>query len=239
MESNFEIQDISLILAVTNLNPLLLTLEFLQGSGIIPQTWELAQPPVLSTGSARLVFRNGSSLVAEPGKVTFTEVLSPNKALEAVEIAEIAGKYVATLPNLDYRAVGINPRCFVTFRDRPEAAHRFITETILSPGNWQEVGLAPVEAGINLTYALEGRVLRWNIKEARLQLGDSEAIPAVLFASNFHYDLAGEMGQERSHDVQQHLKNWRTDLEMFRDLANNRFLAGFRQETVFPVRGVS
>ncbi len=219
-----DIHELSIVLAIANHNPAILTLDFLQGGGIVPADWELARPVVLTDTSAQVAFKNGVSIIGNTQTVTFSEPLD-RKGLEDLEIARVAGKYVSTLPNLEYLAIGINPKYFATFENQPNGAKKFINETLLSPGIWQNIGTAPVQARVDLIYRLEGRQLRLLVAEAGLQLPDKQLIPAVLFAGNFNYDLDGESGEERVRSLHQRLANWQVDLAAYRDIVNNKFLA--------------
>ncbi|MFB2983082.1 hypothetical protein [Microseira sp. BLCC-F43] len=234
-----DIHELSIVLAIGNHNQAILTLDFLKGGGIVPADWELQRPPVLTVGSAQVIFKNGVNIVASSQTVTFSESLD-RKILEDVEIARVAGKYVSTLPNLDYLAIGINPKYFATFENQPDGARKFINETLLSPGAWQNIGPAPVQARVDLIYTLEGRQLRLLVAEAGLQLPDKQQIPAVLFAGNFNYDLDGESGEARVRSLHQRLANWQADLETYRDIVNNKFLAKKpEKEKVLLIRDAS
>lgn len=224
MEHNSDIKDLSIVIAVRDHNPNMLTSDFLKGSGIIPMDWELARPPVLSSRTTKIVFKNGIKIEAQPGTITFSEGLMAPKTPEQMEIPRLASKYTAALPNLDYRAVGINPRRFATFGDRSQAAHRYLTEQILSPGIWQEVGDTPMQAGINLLYSLDGVPLRLSINEAKLQMPEKEAITAILFSGNFHHDLVAENGNDKLSVLQNRLENWRLDWDRFQEILEHKFL---------------
>lgn len=239
MAQHLDIQELSIVVAVSNHNPMMLTVDFLKGSGIVPTDWELARPPVLSQGSAQVSFRNGINIVAQPGMITFSQAMTADAKLEQVMVAEVAQKYVKALPNLDYRAIGINPRRFVSFGDSPDAAHKYITERILAPGGWQQVGDAPMQAGINLVYSVNGVPLRLGINEARLQMPEQEAIPAVLFAGNFHHELAVENGADRLSALERQIENWRVDWDAYQDILNTKFLTQTEFESVFPIQNAS
>ncbi len=231
MTQTLDIQELAIVVAVKNHNPAILTVDFLMGSGVVPADWELARPAVLSNNAAQVMFNNGVSILAQPGSVTFSQAMS-----ETTELAmpAMASRYVGVLPNLDYQAVGINPRRFVTF-DQLDGAHQFMTETLLAPGAWQAIGTAPMQAAVNLMYTLEGRVLRLNINEARLQPPEGEAIPAVLFAANFHYELAAASGQERVRILRQRIDHWQDDLHAFHDIVDHKFLTGVAVEPELAV----
>jgi hypothetical protein len=205
METPPEIQELAIVLAVSNHNPTLLTPDFLAGSGIVPLDWELSRAPVFTAQATQVAFTNGINIVAQPGSVTFSESLT-NKSLEEVTIASIVSKYVSAPPNLDYRAISISPRRFITFKADSDAASKFMTRTLLAPGPWQNAGTAPLQATITLVYTFEERQLRLNIAEARLQQAENEPIPTILFAGSFNHDLTGDVGQERLQSLHSELE---------------------------------
>ncbi len=225
MNTKLDIQELAIVVAVKNHNPAILTMDFLTGSGVVPADWELARPAVLSNNAAQVMFNNGVSILAQPGSVTFSQAIA-----ETTELAMpgVASQYVGVLPNLDYQAVGINPRRFVTF-EQADGAHQFMTETLLAPGAWQAIGSAPMQAAVNLVYTLKGRQLRLAINEARLQPPEGEAIPAVLFAANFHYELAAN-GQGRLSQLRRHIEHWQDDLRAFHDIVDHKFLTSVMAE---------
>ena len=47
------------------------------------------------------------------------------KASLVVAVPGIAGKYIETLPNVEYQAVGFNPRGYVTFNQQ-DAARKYL-----------------------------------------------------------------------------------------------------------------
>ena len=238
MNQNLDIQELSIVIAARNHNPTLVTLDFLKGSGVIPADWELQRPPVFAAGSAQVIFANGVNIVVNPQAIAFSQPFE-TKALENVKIPAIAAKYISTLPNLEYQGVGINPKRFITFGEE-DGAYKYITETILARSPWQNFGIAPMRAAINLIYTLEGRQLALNINEARVHLPDKEPIPAVLFAGNFHYNLAGELGEQRVCNLHQCLENWQVDLEIYQELVENKFLVKKPEtENVLLIRDAS
>lgn len=235
MNSKLAIQELAIVIAAKNHNPTILTPDFLKYSGIVPAEWELARSPLLTSQVAQVAFTNGISIVAQPGTVTFSEALEA-KSTEDVKIQEIARKYVQTLPHVDYQAVGINPRSFLTFEDEEEdAARQYITSTLLSPGAWQELGTASMTAALNLVYPLEGRQLNLVVNEVRLQLPEQQPIPAVLFSGNFSYYMAGNTESERLTHLFQLLENWLTDLETYRELVNQRLLGHTASRVSIPL----
>jgi len=230
-----EIQELSIVLSAKNLNPTLLTVDFLKFSGIVPDDWELNNQPVLNPNFSQVSFQNGVSVVAQPRTITFIEVIGDQNA-NGPKIPEIVNKFLDKLPHAEYQALGISPKTIIPFPNSPDAARQYITETLLAPGNWQDFGKTPIQAGINFLYQLEQCQLSVNINEARLQLPDQRSIPAVLFAGNFNYNIPQENEADRLVTLQKSLKEWQGNLETFRELIHQRFLG--QQLSIFPTTAV-
>jgi hypothetical protein len=223
MEQKIDIQELSIVIAVKGLNPTILNPDFLTYSGIVPTEWELARPPVLSTRFTQIIFQGGITIAAQPGSITFSESLNTKKVNE-ITVATLAHKYVETMPNAEYQAVSISPKRIVTFDDQVNGAHKYITETLLSSGSWQQIGNTPVQASVNLGYSFDHCRFVLNITENRLQLPDGEPIPAILFAGNFNYEINAEDVAARTNQLSQAIGNWQADLETYRNLLGTKFL---------------
>ena len=228
-----EIQEITITVAAKNLTPTMLSEDFLKFSGIIPSDWELAKEPTMNPNYAQLTFQNGLTMVAQPGLLTFTEPI--RAAIQELQAPQVARQYVLKLPHAQYQALNLTPKILVPLSGDPEAARDYIAQTLLAPGPWQEVERVPVRAGISLMYPLERCQLTININEARIQPPNQEAIPALLFAGNFGYQVAEEDPHERLSQLEQHLEQWQTDWQSFKDIVNQRFLQRVEEEeSVFP-----
>ncbi|GFE68810.1 hypothetical protein [Chroococcus sp. FPU101] len=226
-----EIQDAAIGLAAKNLNPTILSVEFLKYSGIIPADWELSAQPVMNPNFAQINFQNGVSIVAQPRTITFTAILNhPN--LKDFKLPDIASNFIEKLPHAEYQGVGITTRSIIPFPSSPDAARQYITRTLLSPGPWQDFGLNPVQAGINYLYQLDRCQFNLNINEAKVQLPDQRALPAVLFAGNFNYTIETENEVERLALLKSALNQWDNDLRTFSEIVHQRFLG--QQISVFP-----
>jgi hypothetical protein len=223
-----ELQELSIAIAAKNLNPAMLTVDFLKYSGIIPNEWELSAQPLLNPNFSQVSFQNGLSIVAKPRQITFIEsISSADKA--AIQLPHIVGLYIDKLPLAEYQSLSISPKSIVPFPGSPDAAREYITRTLLSPGPWQDFGKAPVQAGINFLYQLETSQFTLNINEAKLQLPDQRSMAAILFSGNFTYNLPEE--GDRLTLLKQYLDEWPTDLDAFREVVTGRFLE--RQSKVF------
>ncbi|MBM4300225.1 MAG: hypothetical protein FJ121_01660 [Deltaproteobacteria bacterium] len=214
-------EELSIVVVARNHNPTILNPDFLKYNKIVPTDWELAGKPICADPVAQVTFSNGVNIVSQFDKVIFSEVLRDKKPGD-VAIPGIAQKYVETLPHVDYRAVGINPKGHVVFTDEAEV-QRYIVDNLLAPGPWRQFDEISVKAAIKFIYALKDCQLSLTIEEGKLQVQDS-LLPVALFAANFHHDLAGESKEEKLKNLSKILDEWEKDLNLFREMVNERFL---------------
>ena len=227
-------QEFGIIIAAKNHKPTILNPDFLKYSGIVPTEWELARQPIYSQNISQVAFTNGVAIVAEPTRIMFIEAIE-NKAVKEISVPNIAKKYISALPNVEYEAVGINPRGYVAFEKEQDAARLFLTETLLSRGAWQEVGTAPVRATLNLAYTMSRGPLYLSINEAALRNPDETTTPIVLFSGSFSYEVNSESSSERQNSLYQNIESWQLDLESYQEIINTKFLGkNIEEKTVFP-----
>ncbi|MBE9047373.1 hypothetical protein IQ255_23730 [Pleurocapsales cyanobacterium LEGE 10410] len=219
------IEEISLVIAAQDLTPTMMSQDFLKFSGIVPQEWELSQPPVLNPNFAQLNFTNGISINAQPRTITISESVN-NKKLEELAAHLVAGRYIKKLPYAEYLGLSFCPQILLPFPDAPESVQQYITGTLLGSGSWKRIGIAPVQAGINLMYLLERCQLTMNISEAKLQQPQQPPLTAILFSGNFNYGVGQKQNQsqDRLTQIASFLDHWKTDLEEFRAIINQKFL---------------
>jgi len=220
-----DIQEISIVLAVQNNSPTLLNADFLKASGIIGE-WALARPPVCNANGSQILFQNQINLVALPDQLNFSEGIGGKTPAE-IQVPAIASKYLATLPQLDYQAIGINPRGHVVFDDL-DAAQTYMRQTLLAPGSWQELNQRVAKPSLRLSYTLETGNLFLGIETAMLRLpGQEMASAVVMFSGNFNYPVVSTDAASKLPEVQQQISYWQRDLEIFRELINHKFLQRF------------
>ncbi len=224
MSQSLITQELGIIIAAKNHNPTLLNSDFLKYSGIVPAEWELARQPISTQNVSQIAFTNGVMIVAEPTRVIFIEAIEGKAAAEII-VADIAKKYVQTLPNVEYEAVGLNPRSYITFDQQQDTASQYLAKTLLSPGPWQEVGTAPVRATLNLVYTLERCPFYLTVSEAALRNPDETSTPIVLFNGSFSYEVKSVTAPERLGNLHQIIDNWQVDLAAYQEIISTKFLA--------------
>ena len=191
----------------------------------------MARTPIYTNSAAQVTFTNGVSIIAEPNRVMFMEPIADNQ-VESLHIPSIARKYAHTLPNMEFEAVGINPRGYVAFPNEQEAARKYVTETLLSGGAWLESGDSPMRASLNLVYKFNRAPFYLSVSEAALRNEDETSTPIVMFSGSFSYELSGENGSEKLSLLNQAIDNWEVDLETYSNIINNKFLAKMTETTL-------
>jgi hypothetical protein len=139
MAQALDIQSIETVLIVDpqRHNPGIVQLEFLKCSNIISPELEPVRSPINTPHASQIILNNGVAILAQANQVTFSEALGAREP-ETATTPEIASRYIETLPNAGYQAVGIGFRGFVVFPDQDaDAAYRYLTRQLLAPGSWQ------------------------------------------------------------------------------------------------------
>ena len=231
MKSTLVIPEQVTAIAVENHSPTVLTPEFLNYSGIVKSEWKLARQPICTSSGSSVTYTNGVSIVAEPQRIMFACALTEQATTE-VKGPEIARKYVQALPQVKYLAVGNNFRGYATFDDQKDAARKYISETLLSKGSWQEVGTQPMRATLNLAYTLERGVFYLSVNEAILQQPDETTNPVVLFSGNFSYDIAASDETQKLASLHMAIDNWQKDLDTYKDIITSKFLSQTNEPAV-------
>jgi hypothetical protein len=215
-------QEIAIVIAVSVQNPTMLNENFLKQAGIIPIDWQLEREPIYSDRVAQIMFTNGFSIVAQPDRLMFLEIVG-DKSIEAIHAGKVAQKYVAALKMADYRSVGINFRSYAP-QNSPDAATTYINNELLTPGNWQQYDRSKVRASVNLNYDLGDRQLNLSIDAATIQFPTPLTHPAVVFSGTFSYDATAISG-DRVTKIAAIIDNWQQELTEFNSFIANRLLS--------------
>lgn len=226
-DQNLQIQELAIVLGAQNFKPTLLNPDALTVAGIIPNDWELARQPVVTPQVAQLSFKNGVNFLAQGNVLTLSEGIRPG---QDVHIPAIAQQYMNKMENAGYRTVGISPKVLIGFPGGAEdTARQFIVEQLIAPGPWREIGTQPIQAKIEFSYPLDRCFLNLSIVEARIAQQDKPTIPAILFNSNFAYNLPADNPQQALQLAKQHIDSWMEDWKFFQETVQQKFLSQWRQ----------
>jgi hypothetical protein len=216
-------QEVAIAIAVPVENPTIINENFLKQAGIIPLDWQLERDPVYSDRVAQIMFTNGLSIVAQPDRLMFLELVG-DRSIEVLHAGEVAQKYIATLKMADYRSVGLNFRSYVE-QDSPDAATAYINSKLLSGGSWQQYNHdSKMRASINLNYNLGDRQLNLSIDAATIQFPTPLVHPAIVFSGTFSYDIGVKSG-DLATKITAIIGNWQQELNEFNSFIADRLLS--------------
>jgi hypothetical protein len=214
---NLTIQELAIVIAVEKIDPTLLTPEFLNMTQIVPSEWEVLGQPMRSQEGSQITYQQGVSIIAQPQRLSFVELII-NKDVESIEVVKIAKSLVKILANLKFAGIGINFRGYLDFAGQEAAAQRFMFSHLLAIGDWQKIGTAPVQAGINLGFTFPDKKLNLTINEATVQQPDQTGAPIILFSGNFDYELNAAENSADLAKLEQILANWQQDMQLYKDV---------------------
>ncbi|MFN5241747.1 MAG: hypothetical protein ACK513_00680 [Aphanizomenon sp.] len=227
MSNSLQLSEIAIALVAKDLNPAVLNPDFLKYTGIIPTDWELANQPIYNNNLVQLVYKNGVGIIVQPNRLNVLEMIGGKRPAE-IQLATIALQLIEKLSEIEYQAVGINPKAFVNFPS-VEDAYNYICGKLLAPGSWQEFGGSKVNAALQLSYPLKRGTLNLAINQVNVQVGEQEITPAILFSGNLNYPLSGNTNTEKIQDLRQVIGNWQNDVKTFQDLLGEKFLPSATQ----------
>jgi hypothetical protein len=226
-----EYTEITIMLAVEDCKPKVLNSHFYYQSGIVPQSWKLASPPVNKSDLSQLQFANNISITTEPQLIIFTEI-SPERLPKQLAIVEVIQRFVRTLPNMKYQGLGVNPSTFCSVKqnnlpvETSSIVNQIFRPQILSSQP------APHLSGTKLTYKLErNSQIQWfylNIEDVQMRSEkDNQRHSAVSFKGSFPHELFDTPTPE---GVLKVLPQWQMDLQAYDEIVHDSFIGNNASE---------
>ena len=217
------LNELIIVIGAKGLKPYIFNSEFLQQSEIVPEDWELAQKPLHSKQGVQSQFKNNVMFTAQHNRIVITELIK-DKSCEEILAPDLARKFINKLPKIDYRALVINPKGYVSFNNDSQAINNYIYQNLFTPASWQEFGTAPVQSAINFKFTLEQGNLYLKIAQASINNCDRGKESIIMFSGNFEHGLSKESCQERTLQLQQYLAAWHKDVATYQNLIENKFI---------------
>lgn len=217
--------NLDIVAATKKLATSTINVDFFSGAGIIEGEVKLASQPVNSPNFSRIELEENIVVVGEGNRVVFSEAMA-GKTPEKLKIPAMALQYIQMLSNLEYEAIGINIRGFVSFPGDKNAASKYIASNFLANASWQTISELPLrDASINIVFERERSSVYLNIAKAAMRKEEDETtVPIIMFSGSFSYVLNGDFSEKLAY-MQEIIANWQTDLTAFNEIINNHFLA--------------
>ena len=224
MRKKLEIIELTVVVRAQNHNPTILNPDFLKYNDIVPPEWELAENPVCSDLAAKVRYKNGVSILAQPNRIAFSESRSGILVDESL-VPGIVKKYCETLPHAKYTASGINSRGLVV-ADSEAEAEGFVLDKLVTPGPWATFGGGPKTVKATFVYSVSDAQLTLHVEpgETAEDAPYPQGTPIVVFGANFHREVSVAEPSERIKQLGHILDHWSADIAQFRSLVDNCFL---------------
>lgn len=213
------LKDLIFRLAIPDHSPATLNQGFLQGTGVVPSDWSVAQEPICTAEGSQIVFGNGLILLAQGQVMSGQEPLDRPAAAEP-QLADLLVRYCQALPLLHYQGLQTLLRAVIVYDGDPEAARRVMGERLLQPGDWQTLGTEPMQPTLQLVYPLEDQVLTLTVTPAQVRQEDAPTGSALVFAGSFEQ---GVVEGDRLRQITALLRGWPLRRDLLLDLILHRF----------------
>ncbi len=209
----------SVVISGETHNPSILNPDFLAVKDIVPNEWGWDTNHVVTTPALSVVsYDNGLSLTVQPTRLQIVDVgTGVDESPANSRAAEIARRYVSTLPYVRYTAAGINFSSAVELPD-PDA---YLKNRFLKKGSWDSPSHPLSAVGLRLAYPLpNGRLfLSLDVGEAERtdkEPGNLQAV--VLVSANFHRECS-EYPADKQIDayLTEVAEDWATYTTLLRD----------------------
>ena len=185
---------ISVVIVANSNNPTILNQDFLYHNGIVPKDWTLEKnmPPVMTPAVSQITFENGFKVIAELNRILFEQFTVPLKE-EDIVCADIAKRYLRTVPHVPYTAVGINLHGYRTYQKQ---ASETVSDLLIKKGGWMNFREAAPSFQVKAVYGYEDKTITLDIAENFIKEKDAKEVPAVVFNANIHRDISDETNQQ-------------------------------------------
>jgi hypothetical protein len=213
------VKDLIFRLAIADHIPPTLNAGFLQGAGVVPPEWSLAQEAICTAEGAQLVYDNGLILLAQ-GQVMSGQEPLDTPAADNPQLAELLVRYSQALPRLTYQGLQTLLRVVIIYDGDTDAARRTVCDRLLQQGEWQTYGKAPMQPTLQLAYQLEDQVLNLTVAQAQVRQEEEAIGSALVFAGAFE-QVVGE--GDRLPQIEAMLRGWTERRDQLLDLITNRF----------------
>jgi len=221
MKQTLKIRGLAIVVTARNHNPTILNPDFLKYNRIVGQDWKLAEDPICVGPFAQVSFENGVNIIAELGKISFAQTLG-DRELDSIVVADVARDYVKTLPHVEYRAVGINPKGDISISN--DARTGFHTAKLVLPGPWTRFNESPAEIGIRFVYRTGEGLLNLTVEPMICSTCDADPKRNFVFAANFHYDVSDPNPGVRIDRTLAVIAKWKDLVESYRRFIDESFL---------------
>jgi len=184
---SFTVLNESVVILAQDHNPSILHPYFLSAQSVVPEEWELAEPPVCTPPLSMVTYKNGITFTVESVKLQVAK--SPaTPRLRDSKLPDLASKYISILPHVRYTAVGMN---FGAILDDPDPS-RHLMGQFLTPGPWNSDDLLVQELALRFVYSVDSGTLNLSCNPGDVRDNAlNRTVKGIIINANYHFGLPG------------------------------------------------
>jgi len=173
----------SCVLQAQSHNPTIINPDWLKKHGIVPESWVVDQPLIITPALAQIHFDSGVNIVLQAQKLIVTA--AGNDSELQAKAASVVQQYAETLPHIPFQGLGHNAKAGLEVPD----SHKALLDLV---GNSLDLDAPAVSASVKATYNdINGAVRNVTIEagEASRQASHEDeprAVDVVLVDVNYH-----------------------------------------------------
>lgn len=187
---SFTIINTSVVVMANGHNPTILHPSFLKTQQIVPFSDDELREVICTPAFSTVKYTNGISFLVDGPKFQLTDNYNddyPHKKLEDSKVAEYACNYIAQLPHVKYRAVGVN---FLIFKENCNPEKEILVR-FLREGTWNDDNLKAEALGLKFVYSVENTKLGISVDSSIIKRKDID-LKGILINANYHTELSEE-----------------------------------------------
>lgn len=222
-----ELVEFSIVLVLNQNDPSILNPDFLKQRKIVDAQFQVREQPISTPVFSQVLFDGGVGVKADPERVIFEQ---KGTSLNATDILcpAMAKRFVTLFPNNIYKAIGVNPKGFLSF-PRSASRRKIVSRLLNDTGKRLSFKDTIPEIQLKAVYHFEAKKIVLDVVGAKRNEGNIATIPGILFQANVHRDLSVSPANAREERIISVLSSWERDLSDFmalsRKLPYPRFLS--------------
>ncbi len=189
-----KITDLALVVLCGGNAPAVLSADFLRHRNVVPSNMEVVESACVSTPVySRVVYQGMLAITSDEERITVQEKLADHAEPTIAQAPEIATRLLAQFPNVQCKAVGINPAALVQHIDEASFTKLF------REGPWLSVEGALPECTARFSFRLPDRKLNIEFagKMQRTHDRAGTAATGLVMSGNFHHDISSQLETNR------------------------------------------
>lgn len=208
MESQFV--EFTLVVIANDHNPTLLNPDFLQRNKIVKDEWDwqVVGQPITTPAVSTVAYGSKVVVTLDPMKLQITD--KSGVGIDQTHLCEFISNYVATLPHVQYSALGIN----FTMISATDDVTGYLIERFIKEGTWNQESNQMRNVGLNFSYDLDNGNITFSIDKGAKK---DEGKPIIVSRANFHRDLDMN-NMPTSEQIKSNLNNIMKDWDRFQQL---------------------